>query len=47
MILSAPRGATIEVGEEVNGSFLKLDSGGKGKINVFSCNANGIKEFGL
>ena len=40
IIISAPKGTSLEMGEEEHGeSILKMDSNGKGRIRVYNCNA--------
>ena len=39
IVISAPKGTSLEMGEEEQGqSILKMDSSGKGKIRVYNCN---------
>ena len=49
IVISAPKGASLEMGEEEHGeSVLKMDSTGRGKIKVFNCNSqSGVKEIEL
>jgi hypothetical protein len=46
LIVSAPKGTSLEVGQEEKGDcVLKMDSSGKGPIKVYSCKLNeGVKE---
>ncbi len=43
IVISAPKGTSLEMGEEGEGdqveSILKMDSTGKGPIKVYSCSA--------
>jgi len=40
IVISAPKGTSLEMGEEEHGeSILKMDSTGKGKIRVYNCNS--------
>ena len=47
VIISAPKGTTLEVGEEEEGDcLLKMDASGKGDIKVYTCKAStGVKEL--
>ena len=47
VIISAPKGTTVEVGEEEEGDcLLKMDATGKGDIKVYTCKAStGVKEL--
>ena len=49
IIISAPKGTSLEMGEEEQGeSILKMDSVGKGRIRVFNCNSDkGVEELDL
>jgi hypothetical protein len=41
LVISAPKGASLELVEEDRGEcLLKMDSNGKGSIKVFSCKLN-------
>lgn len=46
LVVSAPKGTTLEVGQEERGEcILKMDAAGKGPIKVFSCKlSEGVKE---
>lgn len=49
LIISAPKGTTLEVGEEEKSeSFLKMSSPVPGGIKVFSCKLNeGVKQLDM
>ena len=50
LIISAPKGTAVEMGEEEDRaeSLLRMDASGKGKIRVFSCNVQkGVTEIEL
>jgi len=49
IIVAAPKGTTLEVGEEERGNCtLKMNALGKGAIRVFSCKVNeGVKELDI
>jgi len=44
LILSAPKGSTLEVGEEEKSLLLIMDSDGEGKIKIFKFSAKGMIE---
>ena len=46
VILSAPKGASLEAMTLEEGCQLKMDSNGKGPIKVYTCQQNtGVKEL--
>jgi hypothetical protein len=49
IIVAAPKGTTLEVGEEERGNCtLKMNATGKGAIRVFSCKVSeGVKELDI
>jgi hypothetical protein len=48
IVISAPKGTSLEMGEEEHGeSLLKMDSANKGRIRVYNCNSLGVRELDL
>jgi len=48
IVIAAPKGTTLEMGEEEHGEhILKMDSTGKGRIRVYNCNGGGVREVEL
>lgn len=49
IVIAAPKGTSLEMGEEEHGeSILKMDSSGKGRIRVYTCNnEHGVEELDL
>mgnify|MGYP000869464703 FL=1 len=46
LVISAPKGTSLEMGEEEHGeSLLKMDSSSKGRIRVYNCSASGVREL--
>lgn len=45
LIISAPRGTILELGKgDREENIFRMDSTGKGKVTVYSCNANNVAE---
>ena len=48
IVISAPKGTSLEMGEEEHGeSILRMDSSNKGPIRVYNCDMNGVEELDL
>lgn len=49
IVIAAPKGTSLEMGQEEQGeSILKMDSSGKGRIRVYTCNSDrGVQELDL